>query len=36
MLPLVLASSSPYRRTLLERLHLPFDVLAQLKRDPNV
>lgn len=25
MLPLVLASSSPYRRTLLERLHLPFD-----------
>ena len=24
MLPLVLASSSPYRRALLERLHLPF------------
>lgn len=28
MLPLVLASSSPYRRTLLERLHLPFDCQA--------
>lgn len=25
MLPLLLASSSPYRRALLERLHLPFD-----------
>lgn len=25
MLPLLLASSSPYRRTLLERLHLPFE-----------
>jgi predicted house-cleaning NTP pyrophosphatase (Maf/HAM1 superfamily) len=24
MLPLVLASSSPYRRELLTRLHLPF------------
>lgn len=28
MLPLVLASSSPYRRALLERLHLPFDCQA--------
>ncbi|MCY1427778.1 Maf-like protein YceF [compost metagenome] len=28
MLPLILASSSPYRRALLERLHLPFDCQA--------
>ena len=28
MLPLVLASSSPYRRALLERLRLPFDCQA--------
>jgi septum formation protein len=26
--PLILASSSPYRRTLLERLHVPFEVVV--------